>query len=209
MWWLSDNGLTTAWQWPDYTACRQWTTWWWLDKWLSVDSLMAWAIDKGTKYYQSNLMNAWWLVRSPWSDKKVSGRAGHNSVALPTAEGRREGDRICPALTEIFKSLQGDLHSTAVPWRRHLSLLWWGEAKSPPEGASACKKVSKVGSAHFFARRSALWRSFCLSPPLETRMSKAWFLLLNCRRMVKPLTSQYNWSSKLISIYLLSINIKL
>ena len=54
---------------------------------------------------------------SPWSDKKVSERAGHNSVALPTAEGRREGDRICPALTETFKSLQGDIHSTAVPLR--------------------------------------------------------------------------------------------
>ena len=33
-------------------------------------------------------MRTWGLVRSPWSDKKVSGRAGHNSVALPTAEGR-------------------------------------------------------------------------------------------------------------------------
>ena len=31
------------------------------------------------------------LVRSPWSDKKVSGRARHNSVALPMAKGRREG----------------------------------------------------------------------------------------------------------------------
>ena len=53
-------------------------------------------------------------VRSPWNDKKVSGREGENS-ALPPAEGRREGDRICPALTETFKSLQGDIHSTAVP----------------------------------------------------------------------------------------------
>ena len=25
------------------------------------------------------------MVRSPWSDKKVSGRAGHNYVALTTA----------------------------------------------------------------------------------------------------------------------------
>ena len=29
------------------------------------------------------------MVRSPWSDKKVSGRVGHNSVALPKAEGQR------------------------------------------------------------------------------------------------------------------------
>ena len=40
------------------------------------------------------------LVRSPWSDKKVSGRAGHNSVALPTA---KVGGRV----TEY-----------ALPWRR-------------------------------------------------------------------------------------------
>jgi hypothetical protein len=43
-------------------------------------------------------------VRSPWNEKKVSGREGENS-ALPPAEGRREGDRICPALTETFMSL--------------------------------------------------------------------------------------------------------
>ena len=42
-----------------------------------------------------------------------SERAGHNSVALPTAAGRREGDRICPALTD-FPVTPGDLHSTAV-----------------------------------------------------------------------------------------------
>ena len=41
---------------------------------------------------------------------------GHNSVALPTAEGRREGDRICPALTETFMSLHGDLHSIGSAW---------------------------------------------------------------------------------------------
>ena len=73
------------------------------------------------------------LVRSPWSDQKVSQRAGHNSVALPTAEGRREGDRICPALRETFKSLQGDLHS--MGWR-HMGLFWWGGVKSPPGGAA-------------------------------------------------------------------------
>ena len=73
------------------------------------------------------------LVRSPWSDKKVSGRAGHNSAALPTAEGWREGDRICPALTETFMSLQGDLHS--MGWRQ-MSLLWWGGVKNPPGGAA-------------------------------------------------------------------------
>ena len=60
---------------------------------------------------------------------KVSERAGNNSVALPTAEG----DRICPALTETFKSLQGDLHS--MGWRQ-MSLLWWGEVKNPPGGAA-------------------------------------------------------------------------
>ena len=42
-----------------------------------------------------------------------SERAGHNSVALPTAAGRREGDRICPALTD-FPVTPGDVHSTAV-----------------------------------------------------------------------------------------------
>ena len=42
-----------------------------------------------------------------------SERAGHNSVALPTAAGRREGDRICPALTD-FPVTPGDIHSTAV-----------------------------------------------------------------------------------------------
>ena len=54
------------------------------------------------------------MIKSPGVTGK-SERAGHNSVALPTAAGRREGDRICPALTETFKSLQGDIHSTAVP----------------------------------------------------------------------------------------------
>ena len=73
------------------------------------------------------------MVRSPWSDKKVSGRAGLNSVALLTAEGRREGDRICPALTETFMSLQGDLHS--MGWRQ-MSLLWWGGVKNPPGDAA-------------------------------------------------------------------------
>ena len=73
------------------------------------------------------------LVRSPWSDKKVSGRARHNSVALPTAEGQREGDRICPALTETFMSLQGDLHY--MGWRQ-MSLLWWGGVKNPPGGVA-------------------------------------------------------------------------
>jgi hypothetical protein len=42
------------------------------------------------------------LVRYLWSDKKVFGRAGHLSVALLTAAGRREGDRICPAMTKTF-----------------------------------------------------------------------------------------------------------
>ena len=49
------------------------------------------------------------LVRSPWSDKKVSGRAGHNSVALPMAEGRL--------------------------LLQKMSLLWWGGVKNPPESA--------------------------------------------------------------------------
>ena len=53
------------------------------------------------------------LVMSPGVTGK-SERAGHNSVALPTAAGRREGDRICPALTD-FPVTQGDIHSTAVP----------------------------------------------------------------------------------------------
>jgi hypothetical protein len=53
---------------------------------------------------------------SPWSDKKFSVRAGHNSEALRTAEGQREGDRICPALSETFMSLHGDLHSIGDPW---------------------------------------------------------------------------------------------
>ena len=73
------------------------------------------------------------MVRSPWSDKKVSGRAGHNSVALPMAEGWREGNRICPALTETFMSLHGDLHSMGG---RQMSLLWWGGVKNPPGGAA-------------------------------------------------------------------------
>ena len=54
------------------------------------------------------------MIRSPWSDQKVSERSGHNSVALPTAEGWREGDRIGPDPSETFRSL----HSTAVPWRK-------------------------------------------------------------------------------------------
>ena len=62
-----------------------------------------------------------------------SERAGHNSVALPTAAGRREGDRICPALTETFMSLHGDLHS--IGWRQ-MSLLWWGGVKNLPGGAA-------------------------------------------------------------------------
>ena len=52
------------------------------------------------------------LVMSPGVTGK-SERAGHNSVALPTAAGRREGDRICPALTD-FPVTPGDVHSTAV-----------------------------------------------------------------------------------------------
>ena len=54
------------------------------------------------------------MIRSPWSDQKVSERSGHNSVALPTSEGWREGDRIGPDPSETFRSL----HSTAVPWRK-------------------------------------------------------------------------------------------
>ena len=73
------------------------------------------------------------LVTSPWRDKKVSGRVGHNPVALLTAVGRREGDRICPALTETFMSLHGDLHS--IGWRQ-MSLLLWGGVKNPPGGAA-------------------------------------------------------------------------
>ena len=55
-----------------------------------------------------------------------SERAGHNSVALPTAAGRREGDRICPALTD-FPVTQGDIHSTAVPWRKYRPELYKNE----------------------------------------------------------------------------------
>ena len=43
-------------------------------------------------------------------------KLGHNSVALPTSEGRREGDRICPSLTVTSMSLQGDLHS--MGWKQ-------------------------------------------------------------------------------------------
>ena len=39
------------------------------------------------------------MVRSPWSDQKVS-------VGWAT--------ELCPALTETFRSLHGDLHSTGV-----------------------------------------------------------------------------------------------
>ena len=73
-----------------------------------------------------------WL--GPWSDKKVSGRAGYHSVALPMAKGRNEGDRICLALTETFMSLHGDLHS--IDWRQ-MSLLWWGGVKNPPLSANS------------------------------------------------------------------------
>ena len=58
------------------------------------------------------LLHAYGLVRSPGVTGK-SEREGHNSVALPTAAGRREGDRICPALTD-FPVTPGDIHSTAV-----------------------------------------------------------------------------------------------
>ena len=54
------------------------------------------------------------LIKSPGVTGK-SERAGHNSVALPTAAGRREGDRICPALTD-FPVTPGDIHSTARPF---------------------------------------------------------------------------------------------
>ena len=60
------------------------------------------------------LLHAYGLVRSPGVTGK-SERAGHNSVALPTAAGRREGDRICPALTD-FPVTPGDIHSTARPF---------------------------------------------------------------------------------------------
>ena len=54
------------------------------------------------------------MVRPPWSDKKVSGRAGSNSVVLPKAEGRREGERI--SLMETFMSIHEDLHSIGYLW---------------------------------------------------------------------------------------------
>ena len=60
-------------------------------------------------------------------------KLGHNSVALPTSAGQREGDRICPALTETFMSLLGDLHS--IGWRQ-MSLLLWGGVENPPGGAA-------------------------------------------------------------------------
>ena len=54
------------------------------------------------------------LVRSLWS---AVGRA----------------TELCPALTETFMSLQGDLHSRG--WRQ-MSLLWWGGVKNPPGGTA-------------------------------------------------------------------------
>ena len=102
------------------------------------------------------LFQAWWMVRSPWSDKKDSWRTGHNSVALLTAEGWREGDRICPALTKNFMALH--------PWRpsfpfdihglkggrillHKMCLLWWG-------GVKICRRalglVQKSWAADFF-----------------------------------------------------------
>ena len=74
------------------------------------------------------------LVRSPWSDKKIPGKAGHNSIALPMPEGQREGNRICPALMETFMSLQRDLHS--MGWRQMSLFWWWGGVRNTPGGAA-------------------------------------------------------------------------
>ena len=73
------------------------------------------------------------MVRSPWSDKKVSERAGHNSVPLPTTEGWREGDGIFPALTEPFMSLQGDRGEYNVE-NLKLSRRCHKSCKTQPEG---------------------------------------------------------------------------
>ena len=50
------------------------------------------------------------LVSLEWPN--VSGRAGHNFVALPKA--KRRVTELCPGLTETFRSLHGDLYSTGV-----------------------------------------------------------------------------------------------
>ncbi len=82
--------------------------------------VVPWLVSSSTVNTRTQIEKYWLsivllLKRSPWSDKKVSGRQGI-FVALPTTAGWREGDRICPALTETFMSLQGDLHSIGYPW---------------------------------------------------------------------------------------------
>ena len=54
------------------------------------------------------------MIKSPGVTGK-SERAGHNSVALPTAAGRREGDRICPALT-LGKKASGFTTAVRKVW---------------------------------------------------------------------------------------------
>ena len=49
----------------------------------------------------------------PWSDKGVSGRRGHNSVALWTIKGWRKVDRISPILTV----------TQVTPWRPSFQLI--------------------------------------------------------------------------------------
>ena len=57
-------------------------------------------LQKLEKWHWANVKTAsFWLCLLGVTGK--SERAGHNSVALPTAAGRREGDRICPALTDF------------------------------------------------------------------------------------------------------------
>ena len=68
------------------------------------------------------------MIRSPWSDKKVSGRAGHNSVALPTAKGWPFHVTMpCPAL-------QGDLTSLLLKNLKNQLLRLFAPSAVPPGG---------------------------------------------------------------------------
>ena len=109
--------------------------------------------------------------------KKVSGRARHIFVALLTVKGRREGDRICPALPETFWSLQGDLYSPTITVASASGCgnLWFGFHIS--EHSVLCIRHSIHWSIHVSKVLSLLEACFDLISPPSSSMNIQMFEL--------------------------------
>ena len=79
------------------------------------------------------LNEAYFIVPNSCSmENKLCGHNGPLLGLLGVTRKSPEGSAVgratvlCPALTETFMSLHGDLHS--IGWRQ-MSLLWWGGVK--------------------------------------------------------------------------------